>query len=218
MSSEDTKLQILAEHYNSTYDTLVVKIKERDKFFLLVLVILIVKLFRIYTPEEAILVLTQLISSRLGVTAPLNFSFIESVIWFCLLAAVLRYFQSVVYLERQYDYTHKLESQLSAHFENSAFVRESSAYLKNFPLFLNWASFLYTVFFPILLMVIIGCKVTYDFRLMGFKSLLSWFNGLVFLAIMTSTVLYLIVIHSRKQGKKAGSLKSMFCASYRIKR
>lgn len=198
MSSEDTKLQILAEHYNSTYDTLLIKIRQREKFFLLVLVILIVKLFRIYTPEEAMLVITQLISSRLGVTAPLNFSFIESVIWFCLLAAVLRYFQSVVYIERQYDYIHKLEKRLNAHFENSAFTRESSSYLKNFPRFLNWVSFLYTVFFPILLMAIISCKVTYDFHLMGFKSLLSWFNGLIFLAIITSTVLYLITIHRRK--------------------
>ena len=155
-------------------------------------------LFRIYTPDEALEVISQLISNRLNLTTQINFLFIESVIWFSLLAATLKYFQSVVFIERQYDYIHQLEDQISKEYDNHVFTRESASYLKNYPFFLNWTSLLYTIFSPILLVLIIISKIICEIKEIGFNNVLFWFNGISFLLIFISTVLYLKLIHFKK--------------------
>lgn len=198
MPSEDTKLQVLAEHYKNSCEILFLKIKQREKTFIFALILLCVILFQLYTPQEATQVLSQLISSHLGIDTDLNFLFVESVIWFSLLAIILKYFQSVAYIERQYDYIHTLEEYLCKHYENPVFTREGLSYLKHYPCFLNWTSFLYTIFFPILFIIIIFCKIIRDFQTMGMKSLLFWFNGFFFITIVISTIFYLTMMHEKK--------------------
>ena len=199
MSLTDTKLQILAEHYKNTFDFLQNNLKQRNRLFLYVLCILILLLFQLYTPQEASDLMSQFISSKLNMSAQINILFIQSIIWFGLLATTLKYFQSVVFIERQYNYIHQLEEQLSKEYEKKAFTREGDSYLKDYPTFLNWASCLYTIFFPVILLTISSSKIISECKMLGFKQILVWFNVVFFLCIAISVILYLIALHVKKR-------------------
>ena len=98
-----------------------------------------------------------------------------------------------------YKYIHQLEEQVSQEYSGKAFTREGISYLKNYPIYLTWASFMYTIFFPILLVLIIITKIYYEFKIEGYKSILCLFDSLIFLFILISTVLYLVVLHFKKE-------------------
>lgn len=199
MSLNDTKLQILADHYKNTFDFLQKSLKTRDKLFLGVLCILILMLFQLYTPQEASKFISQFISSKLNITTQMNLLFVQSIIWFSLLATTVKYFQSVVFIERQYNYIHQLEEQISEEYGKKAFTREGESYIKDYPIFLNWASFLYTIFFPLILLVISISKIINEIKVLGFEPILIWFNGAIFIFLIISIILYLYVIHFKKK-------------------
>ena len=198
MNLTDTKLQLLAEHYKNTFDFLQSKLKQRDRVFLFVLVILILMLFQINAPQESEDMIFQLISSKLDISTQMDMSFIQSIIWFGLLADTLKYFQLVVFIERQYDYLHQLEKQLSEEYEGKAFTREGKSYLKDYPEILSWASYLYTVLFPLILMFICGFKIGRELKTFGFQQATYWFNTVICLIITISVALYLAALHHKK--------------------
>lgn len=199
MNLDTDKLQILSEHYTHTFDFLQSHLRKRDRLFIGVLLLIIIILFQIYTPDEASSVITQLISDKLGLKKPINFLYIQSAIWFVLLAIVIKYFQSVVFIERQYSYIHALENILSSQYSDGAFTREGDAYLSDYPLFLNWASFLYTILFPAILLVVVTSKIIIEYKQYGCSEILIWFNALIYIFISISIALYLYVIHFKKK-------------------
>ena len=199
MNLDTTKLQILSEHYTHTFDFLQSHLKKRDRLFMGVLFLIIVMLFQIYTPNETSGLITQIISNKLGLKTPINFLYIQSIIWFILLAIVIKYFQSVVFIERQYSYIHSLENILSSQYADGVFTREGDSYLNDYPVFLNWASFLYTILFPTILVVVVSSKIISEYKQYGCGEILIWFNFLIFLFIFISIVLYLYVIHFKKR-------------------
>ena len=199
MNLNTDKLQILSEHYAHTFDFLQSHLRKRDRLFIGVLLLIIIMLFQIYTPDETSSLITQLISDKLGMKKPINFLYIQSVIWFVLLAIVIKYFQSVVFIERQYSYIHALENILSSQYSDGAFTREGNAYLSDYPEFLNWASFLYTILFPAILMVVVTSKIIIEYKQYGCAEILIWFNALIYIFISISIALYLYVIHFKKK-------------------
>ncbi|KKL58030.1 hypothetical protein LCGC14_2229480 [marine sediment metagenome] len=201
MDMDNTKLQVLSAHYTHTFDFLQSHLKKRDRLFLCVLIILIVMLFQLYTPQEASNFISQLITNKFKLSTAINFLYIQSIIWFVLLAVIVKYFQSVVFIERQYNYIHSLEKLLSKEYEKKAFTREGESYLKDYPLFLNWASFLYTMLFPAILITVIFGKIISEFKQFGFAQILIWFNFLIFLFLVVSICLYMYVIHFKKETK-----------------
>lgn len=197
MNSE--KLQILSEHYSHTFDFLQSHLKRRDKLFVWALLVMAIMLFHIYIPSEVSNLVEQLIEKKLEVKTQINFIYIQSVIWFILLAIVIKYFQSVIFIERQYGYLHSLEELLSSEYEQSAFTREGKSYLSNYPAFLNWASFLYTILFPAMLAVISISKIVSEYRQYGLDEPLIWFNILICIFIIISLGLYLYGIHFKQK-------------------
>jgi len=197
MNSE--KLQILSEHYSHTFDFLQSYLKRRDKLFMWALLIIAIMLFHIYIPREVSNLVDQLIEKKLEVQTQINFLYIQSVIWFVLLAIVIKYFQSVIFIERQYSYLHSIEELLSSEYEHSAFTREGKSYLSNYPAFLNWASFLYTILFPAILAVISISKIVSEYKQYGLNEPLIWFNILIFIFIIISLGLYSYGIHFKQK-------------------
>lgn len=191
------KLQILSEHYSHTFDFLQTHLKKRDNLFITVLLLLVVMLFQIYTPVEASNLIAQLIEKKLDISVKIDFLYIQSIIWFALLSVVIKYFQSVIFIERQYNYLHALEDQLSSEYNGTIFTREGQSYLNNYPKFLNWASFLYTVLFPAILAVITTSKIVSEYQQYCFNEALVIFNALIYLFVAISLTLYLYGIHSK---------------------
>jgi len=199
MLTEDTKFQALYDHYKDTFDGIRNHIKFRDRLFALILVVVTLMLFQVFSPQESNKAISQLVSAKLGLQIAIDVSFLGSVIWFSLLSLVIRYFQTAVYIERQYDYIHQVEDSLGAHYDGKTFTREGKAYLKNYPLFSNWAWVLYTIIFPLLLLLVVSAKILNEFSRVAYvASPLFLVNGLIFVGIVISTILYLLLIHFRK--------------------
>ena len=130
--------------------------------------------------------------------SPIDITFIGSIIWFGLLSLVVRYFQTVVHIERQYKYIHQIEEQLSAEYANKVFTREGKSYLNDYPLFSSWAWILYTIVFPALLIVLVIAKVVGEICQAGRISLLISVNVAIALFIVLSTLFYLLLVHFKK--------------------
>jgi len=192
---DSNKLQNLAEHYSHTFNFLQKNLKKRDNLFLGLLFILAVMLFQIYSPSVATKVISDIIGNQLSTDASVNFSYIQSIIWFALLAVIIKYFQSVIFIERQYEYIHSLEETLNSEYGGVAFTREGKSYLSNYPAFLNWASFLYTILVPTILATVVAAKIFIEFQQGVLGGVLGWFNSAIFVFIIISLYLYLYGIH-----------------------
>jgi len=159
--SGDVILETLNDHYKDSFAYLQYHLKIRDKLFFLIILIIIVMLYQIYSPEASGVAIAGFIANRMNLEqSSVDISFFSSVIWFGLLAFILRYFQTVIHIERQYVYIHNLEGQLSSFYKDNVFTREGESYSNNYPLFSNASWIFYTIVFPILL-IIVTCKKIY---------------------------------------------------------
>ncbi len=208
MSLDIEKLKLLSEHYAHTFDFLQTHISKRDRLFLALLVLVALLLFQLYTPDISSKVVSQLATNQLGLTTPLDFLYVQSIIWFVLLAVVVKYFQAVVFIERQYGYLHSLERTLNNEYGGTAFTREGESYLKKYPAFLSWASFLYTVLFPVILVIVSTGKIISEHQRVDCFEILLWFNTVVYLLIVVSIGLYLYVIHRKDKGAHNNAITS----------
>lgn len=196
--TNDKKVEILNDHYKDTFAQLIEYRKLRDRLFAFILLTVILLLFQLYSPNEAETTIGEFLVKKLEIQTPINVSFIGNVIWFVLLGFVMRYFQTATFIERQYGYIHDLEEQLADFFQGKAFTREGKSYLANYPLFSDWAHFLYTIAFPLLLMAVVIAKIINEIVYAGGVSVSLAFNIAVALSILISTGLHLRSFHFHK--------------------
>ena len=107
--SADTKLEVLNAHYENTFEGIQATLKRRDRFFAWIVVFVVLLLLQLVAPEEIDQILTSVARDRLGLAEAPDISVIGSAIWFVILGLVVRYFQTVVHVERQYEYIHGIE-------------------------------------------------------------------------------------------------------------
>ena len=145
-----------------------------------------------------------MLKSKAQLSSTPDLGYIRSLLWFLLLGFTVRYCQTALAVERQYAYVHKIEALLSRHVEG-AFTREGEAYLENYPLFLDWAHYLYTLIFPLLLSLV---AIVWTYRQIPAWPWpwAIWLDSIVTVALLASVVMYLVAFHSRDRRKdNAGS-------------
>ena len=199
---EFEKISLLAEHYKNTYNFQKENLKKRDRYFLLSLISMGLMLFIIYTPIEAFNLISEFIKSKFSLKSNINLLFIQSFLWFSTLSFVIKYFQSVIFIERQYSYLHKIEELISPIYEDKTFNREGKSYLNDYPKFLNWAGFLYTLFFPIILLSVSSIKIITEFISFSVNEPLIYFDLFVFIFMLISIILYQFEMHIKNNKKK----------------
>lgn len=195
--SNESKAEILYDHYKDTFEHTQFYIKQRDWLFLGVLLIVATMLFQIVAPSVSGDALSEFVLKRFGLTTPIDASFINTMLWFSLLATVVRYYQRTVHVERQYHYLHRLEKKIDECFGSGIFEREGAAYLNSHNTFSDWAWRLYTLFFPILLIVISLVKIVVEYQVQAGTLTIRLFNSAAFIGVVCFTVLYLFSVHYR---------------------
>ncbi len=197
---EADRLKILYDHYKETYSLITVQNKLRDKLFVYLLVALTFMFLQIDTVGKVTDIGTKLTEKFLGVSLSLSPEFITGMLWFIILSLVIKYAQTLVYIEKQYDYIHTLEVSIDREVGNSkVFSREGHSYLNNYPKFSTWVWLIYTVFFPIMLLLILGYKIFTEVTL-GFSTALV-IDSVLCLMIFISMFLYLVLIHKKDKSK-----------------
>ncbi|MCP4651313.1 MAG: hypothetical protein GY853_14690 [PVC group bacterium] len=200
--SEDLKFQNLYDHYKDSFSYLRQYLDTRDRLLALILGVVIVMMFQLFSPAEAQSVISQLISQKLGLKQSIDFSFIGSVMWFLMLSLCVKYFQTVVYINNNYKYIHKLEDEISPIYKNAIFQREGKFYSDDKSLFKRWVRLLFTIILPLLLMLVLTVKIYTEIFLGESFSLIILVNGIFYLSILVSAILYLFKVHSKSTKRK----------------
>jgi len=121
---------------------------------------------------------------------------IQNLLWFVLLYFTMRYYQSNIYIERQYKYIHKLEEDISK-LSGIEFYRESKSYLTYYPLVLDFVHILYTWIFPLLFEVVIIARIIMEYLSYSYIKVSLIIDFAIFLCCFVLTVLYIVAIHRK---------------------
>jgi hypothetical protein len=197
--SEDTKLTVLNDHYNTTVADFKKLGKSRELNFIAILVLLGIMAFQYISPNQSQSVLTQYAQKQLDINATISINIIGSLIWFALLYAAIRYFQSVINIEKQYNYTHQLESELSKTYNGKAFTREGKAYLNNYAIFSDWVHIVYWYIFPVLFLLVTSVKIVGEWYTKRPSNLPIILDTVIYVSLAVSTVLYVYSLHKTKK-------------------
>jgi len=191
------KFNILYDHYKDTFSIITAQNKLRDKLFIYLLIVITFMFLQINAVKQVNDIGVKLAEKFLGVSLSFSPEFIIGMFWFITLSLIIKYAQTLVYLEKQYDYIHKLESNIDKEYKNSKiFSRESHSYLDNYPMFSNWVSFIYRIAFPTILLIILGYKIYTEYT--GEITIPFIINGVFCAMIYVSILLYMLLIHFKK--------------------
>ena len=197
--SDDTKLLVLSEHYNNTVADFKKLNKTRDTNFLFILILLGVIAFQYVSPNQSQSVLVQVVQKKLEIDAAVSINVISSLVWFALLYVAIRYFQNVINIEKQYNYTHQLEKELAQHYDGKAFTREGKAYLNNYAIFSDWVHIVYWYIYPVLFTVAITVKIVGEWAASSQDALQGWLDTAIYVSLIVSTALYVWSLHRTKK-------------------
>ncbi len=193
---EETKFNNLCSHYKDSFDIHLASIKQRDKLFYWLLVIMAVFTLQLSSTEIVVGVVNDYISKAVGVELGKSADFISTLLWLLLLGFTTRYYQAVLEIERQYEYLHALEEKLNEYYpETNIFTREGKSYLSKYPLFSNWVWLLYTVFFPCLIIFSVTMKINSDIGEMQSIKVNQIIDFVCYLIVATSSILYIYRLH-----------------------
>jgi len=162
----DTKLiEVMSHHYSETFDLLKNVVARRDRLFLYILLVIFIILLYMSNPTVMSDWVNSFFNKQVSGNsttpmAPLiDVSVIGVVLLLVLLSLSHTYFQTVLHVERQYEYVYKLEEELSSHFKDKAFIRESKHYWAFKRDFSKWTKGIFWYLFPFLYLFFIGAWV-----------------------------------------------------------
>jgi len=159
MSIDDnTKLEVLHDHYKESFLHIREREKQRDRLFLFVIALIGVLFLEIQYSDvfSNILGNIKLEFVELDISI-MPISIFLSVTWTYLFVIVLKYCQSSILIERQYEYLHHLEDKISQLFgDQDVYCREGKVYLNKYPLFSNMVWIFYILLFPIIIILSVG--------------------------------------------------------------
>ena len=193
---EESKFNSLCSHYKDTYEIHRATINQRDTLFYGLLLILAVFTLQLSSTDAVAKIVVEYVSKTTGIKLGKNVDFLSTLLWFVLIGFSIRYFQVVVEIERQYGYMYALEEELNLHYKNSvAFTREGKNYLNKYPIFSNWVWLLYTVLFPVLVLVCTYARISNEIGHAENININLYIDFVCYLVVGTSTVLYMIRLH-----------------------
>lgn len=192
---------ILYDHYKDTCSIIGEAVKRRDRAMLFVIISAAFFAFQTIFPSAADHAVTDYLSFKFGLTLQVNLSVIGNVVWVLVLLFTLRYFQTAVFVERQYAYLHQLEDRLNKILGQSLITREGKFYLTGYPWFSDWMWALYTMILPASLFFVTCVKITGEsLGASGNGHTFGLFvNTGIFVLLAISIGLYVGMVHIKKK-------------------
>lgn len=186
----------LCSHYKDTYEIHLASIKQRDTLFYALLVILAFFSLQVTSIDLVNSALSGYVNKQLDINIEKNSNIFGTLLWLLLFGFSTRYYQTVIQIERQYDYIHHLEEIIGSRFTGTrAFTREGKSYLGEYPLFSNWMWLLYTLAFPFIILLCIAIRIYGELENHEKLGLISVPGFLSCLLVCTSTTLYIGKLH-----------------------
>lgn len=193
---EEAKFHNLCSHYKDSFDIHLSSIKQRDKLFYWLLVIMAVFTLQLSSTDIVVDIVNNYINNTVGIRLGGSTDFIATLLWLLFLGFTTRYYQIVLEIERQYGYLHALEEKLNGYYpETKAFTREGKSYLDKYPLFSKWMWLLYTVFFPILIIFSVVIRLSSEVKEIQYIGVNQIIDFVCCFIIIISSILYIHKLH-----------------------
>jgi len=189
--SNDSKIEVLNDHYNHTFEIVKDILRRRDWMMSYAILLLILQFFQISDPNQTSVAIISFIKNSYGIEISIGKMTINAILWFVLLVIVVRYYQAGIHLNKQYKYLHHLEKEFSDLFGKDIITREGKSYLKDYPVFSSWIHFVYTWVYPIFLIMVLTYNIFRDWKGCAFLFTSYGICFVCYLMIMISTILYL---------------------------
>lgn len=200
VATDDTKLEILHDHYKESFSYIREWEEKRDRLFIFVITIIGILFLEIQYSDlfSSILGNVKLEFIELNI-ALMPISVFLSLTWTYLFTIILKYCQHSILIERQYDYLHHLESKISKFFGNRRiYCRESRAYLDKYPIFSELAWIYYSFLFPIIVMFSVWLAIYLEWN----KISGPLYHLVYDLSLSIAVITYLIFYRFYPLGKK----------------
>ena len=173
----EKELDVYYDHYKDTFSWLRKYLGARDKYFWYLVLLMAVLLLNSWLPSDFTKITQVILKRNIGISDFSNFMLIDSLLLFSILSVSIKYFQSNLLIERQYSYLHHIEKKLSRKLDHFNIFREGKAYLIDYPIFSSIVHRIYTIAFPILLMILVVYKWVYIFKSVNICGFF-WFDTL----------------------------------------
>ncbi len=202
--TQDTYLEVLANHYSETFELLKADTGRRDRLFLYMLVLIFLLLLYMSAPTVMGDWINSFVVNQAGsrgdsaTTRLIDVSFIGTLLWFGFLCLAHTYFQTVLHVERQYNYVYHLEKELNDHISGIAFTREGKHYRDNRRIFSSWTKFIFWILSPLLIFLFLVSWQLFLFKNSQTEPIYIIMNSLISLSILTSMGLYLWSLYKKK--------------------
>jgi hypothetical protein len=191
-------VEVLSNHYSETFNQLREVVARRDRLFLYILFVIFILLLYMSSPTVMSEWVNSFFSSQVtgnngtSMQPLIDVSVIGIVLLLGLLSLSHTYFQTVLHIERQYDYVYQLEEQLCRYFNDQVFVREGRHYRKYKRKFSSWTKVIFWYLFPFLYLLFIVFWLWFLFTASQAPSGYKVFYFLITMIILISLVLYLL--------------------------
>jgi H+/gluconate symporter-like permease len=191
------KLDVLYDHYKETFLLSSEAQKKRSVLFVSLAISITILFLFLIDSDGVIEIISDYLNNNFSVILSIRTAIIQTFVWVIVLYLFIRYFQTNIYIERQYSYIEQLEQDISKELKN-IFNRESQNYLKKYPKVLNTIDFIYKWAFPVLAILLIALKIISEwFQKNNIISCVI--DSIIAIAIILLSVLYLIFLHPRKE-------------------
>ena len=201
----DTKLvEVLSKHYSDTFDELKEVVARRDRLFLYILFVIFILLLYMSSPTVMSDWINSFFSSQVTGNSTttmvpiIDVSVIGVVLLLGLLSFSHTYFQTVLHVERQYDYVYQLEAQLSGFFKDKAFIREGKHDRNYKRKFSSWTKVIFWYLFPFLYLLFIVFWLWFLFTRSQAPVIYQLVDTLITVSILVSLGFYLLALIKRK--------------------
>ena len=191
---------MLYDHFKETFSIIKEKLSQRNKLFVIAFIIMALQFSFALSPESISSLFISIIQEKYKINISGQMVIIQCILWLGLLYFTMQYYQTTVYIERQYNYIHSLEASISD-IMHIKFDREGGDYLKNYPKMNDMIDILYKWVFPIIYCLTICFKIIIEIvnSNFGFPIILDL---ILFFACFVLTILYLVFIHSKVTTKE----------------
>ena len=148
------KNEVLYDHYRETVNQTKSEEVKRNKLFIIIILHILILLLITIHPQSIINTITELLYGNFNISLYFSINVVQLMIMFSMFYFLIRYYQVNIYIDRMYQYIHKIEEQVAENLK-VGIRREGKNYVNNYPKTLDFIYVCYKYFFPILFSIIL---------------------------------------------------------------
>jgi hypothetical protein len=192
------KLDVLYDHYKETFLLSSEAQKKRSILFVSLTISITVLFLFLIDSNGVLTTISEYLKNKFSVALLIRTAIIQTFVWVIVFYLFIRYFQTNIYIERQYSYIEQLEQDISNEFQSNIFIRESKNYLHEYPMVLDIIDFIYKWVFPILAIVLISFKIIFEW-IQRNNIISCLIDSFIAFAIILLSIFYLIFLHKKNK-------------------